>query len=37
MAVYKAATLGQPLIVDEVNLVRPEVFMALNDLLTKRK
>ncbi len=36
MAIYKAAELGRPVIIDEVNLIRPEVFMALNDVLTRR-
>lgn len=36
MGLYLAATNGLPLIIDEVNIIRPEVFMALNDLLTKR-
>ncbi len=36
MAIYKAAELGRPAIIDEVNLIRPEIFMALNDILTRR-
>lgn len=36
MAIYKAAELGLPAIIDEVNLIRPEIFMALNDILTRR-
>ncbi len=36
MAIYKAAELGRPVIIDEVNLIRPEIFMALNDILTRR-
>lgn len=36
MWIYKAAKLGIPCIIDEVNIIRPEVFMALNDLLTRK-
>lgn len=36
MGIYKAAKLGIPCIIDEVNIIRPEVFMALNDLLTRK-
>lgn len=36
MAYLKACKLWVPLIIDEVNLIRPEVFMALNDLLVKK-
>ncbi len=36
MAIYKAAELGRPIIIDEVNLIRPEIIMALNDILTRR-
>lgn len=36
MWIIKAAKLWVPCIIDEVNLIRPEVFMALNDLLTKK-
>lgn len=36
MWIYKAAKLGIPCIIDEVNIIRPEVFMALNDTLTRK-
>ncbi|PID84127.1 hypothetical protein CSB09_02510 [Candidatus Gracilibacteria bacterium] len=35
MGVYKAAKLGIACIIDETNIIRPEVLMALNDTLTK--
>ena len=37
MALYKAATLWLPLIIDESNLIRTQVLLALNDLLMKKK
>lgn len=36
MWLLKAAKLGLPLIIDEVNLIRPEVLMSLNDYFTRR-
>ncbi len=36
MWIFEAAEAGMPCIIDEVNIIRPEVFMALNDLLQKR-
>lgn len=36
MGLYLAAKNGLPLILDEVNIIRPEVLMALNDVITKK-
>ena len=36
MWLYKAANAGIPCIIDEVNIIRPEVFMALHDILTRK-
>ncbi len=35
-ALYKAITEGKPIVIDEINLIMPEVLASMNDILTKR-